>query len=1124
MTAPDIQLENLLALAETLRGAGFAVGTQQYIAAHELLIALAARGQLPGDPRQWRTLLGPIFCSSPREQVEFAAHFDAWARRLSARQDGPRNRPDEAKAESKLKAVRHSQFDRLRAMFQPHRLKAELRMRVWAFWQWFKRPKALLGTAVIVALAVASVYLSVYLNAETKRTLTGQVVNGKTGQAISGASVSLAGTTVNTDGQGNYRLEYPIRNYDGLVRRPVEKALASLAGYESKESEPVELHRPEPKTISLTPIATPSPTSSSGSTPTKPPTPSPTPVPIVPPPPVQRSFWPTFIPLVLYALWLLWRWWRRRLMLERMQTSQTPRLQQLNLAGDGIKLFDSLAFRRAVVELRRHRHVAANDIDVAATIRATIRQAGLFTPSFGRRRALPEYLLLIDQASLQDEQARLGDELATQFHAGEIGVERYYFQGDARACRQGPLSPTLTLNELAARYPDHRLLVFGDGRGFFDTYTGEAHRWTEQFTQWPERAVITPIEPGSASMPQWGFREAFLQEHGFLLMPANANGFEVLAAWLSSGLVQEPRGTAAHPFPEMLVERPKRWMERRVPRAEEAETLIAQLRRYLGEDAWFWLRACAVYPQVNWELTLYLGVRLLGQTAQRQEAWTNDLLRLVRLPWLRYGTLPDWLRAELIAQFTPEQETQVRGIIQELLRHVLTKPGEAIPLELATPQEKSSRSLQQWLARLKQWWRRRALFRMLQAQPKDGSLRDFVFLSFLAGRRLKPLTVQAPKFWERILFAGGRRALGLQPATLGVMAVLAAAGLFWWFWLKPTIETRPPETGNPPPITRPTVPPNVSLTPTPVPSVTPRVTPTPTVTQTPTPTPTSGTLAGDTPTQSPPPSPSTDLPPDFGAKGEWPVTPIAGGYRVEMGKGVTMELVVVPSGAFMMGSPEKEAERSDNEGPQHRVQITGFNMGKFEVTQEQWLAVMGGKNPSNFQGTNLPVEQVSWNDAKEFCKRLTDKTGVLFRLPTEAEWEYAARAGTTTPFSFGSSLSSEQANFDGNYPYGSAPKGVFRKKTTPVGNFARNAFGLFDMHGNVLEWCEDVWHENYEKAPSDGSAWLSGGDSTFRVLRGGSWDLIGIICRSADRNYYAPGNRNDNVGFRVVVSARTSVP
>lgn len=236
--------------------------------------------------------------------------------------------------------------------------------------------------------------------------------------------------------------------------------------------------------------------------------------------------------------------------------------------------------------------------------------------------------------------------------------------------------------------------------------------------------------------------------------------------------------------------------------------------------------------------------------------------------------------------------------------------------------------------------------------------------------------------------------------------------------------------------------------------------------------------------------------------------------------GVQLEMVLIPAGTFTMGSPDAEAERGSDEGPQHRVSVGQFYMGKYEVTQAQWRAVMG-TNPSRFKGDNLPVENVSWNEAVEFCRKLTQMSGREYRLPTEAEWEYAARAGTTTPFAFGSSLSSEQANFDGNYPYGGAAKGVYRQQTTAVGSFQPNGFGLYDMHGNVWEWCQDWYHENYNGAPSDGSAWESGGEQQYRVLRGGSWNDVGYFCRSAIRYGLAPGVHSGYFGFRVVVSART---
>ncbi|MGK7904104.1 MAG: formylglycine-generating enzyme family protein, partial [Hormoscilla sp.] len=173
-------------------------------------------------------------------------------------------------------------------------------------------------------------------------------------------------------------------------------------------------------------------------------------------------------------------------------------------------------------------------------------------------------------------------------------------------------------------------------------------------------------------------------------------------------------------------------------------------------------------------------------------------------------------------------------------------------------------------------------------------------------------------------------------------------------------------------------------------------------------------------------------------------------------------------------------------------------------------------DPSYFKGANRPVEEVSWHDGVEFCARLSRETGRHYRLPSEAEWEYACRAGTTTPFHFGETITPDLANYDGNYTYGSGSKGVYREKTIDVGSFPPNAFNLYDMHGNVWEWCADPLHENYEGAPGDGSVWESGGDDSRRMLRGGSWYNYPRNCRSADRDCNAPGGRDNYGGLRVV--------
>jgi formylglycine-generating enzyme required for sulfatase activity len=236
-------------------------------------------------------------------------------------------------------------------------------------------------------------------------------------------------------------------------------------------------------------------------------------------------------------------------------------------------------------------------------------------------------------------------------------------------------------------------------------------------------------------------------------------------------------------------------------------------------------------------------------------------------------------------------------------------------------------------------------------------------------------------------------------------------------------------------------------------------------------------------------------------------------YIEDLGNGATLELVAIPGGTFLMGSPETEEGSKDLERPQHRVTLSPFYMGKYPVTQAQWEAVMG-TNPSYFKGANRPVECVTWDNVQEFLRTLNAKIGKeVYRLPTEAEWEYACRAGTTTPFAYGATITPDLANYDGNYPYGSAPKGKYREETTDVGSFPPNAFGMYDMHGNVWEWCQD-WYGSYsEEAVTDPRGPESG---SYRVIRGSGWSSTAGSCRAACRRYDAPAARIYDFGFRLV--------
>jgi formylglycine-generating enzyme required for sulfatase activity len=260
------------------------------------------------------------------------------------------------------------------------------------------------------------------------------------------------------------------------------------------------------------------------------------------------------------------------------------------------------------------------------------------------------------------------------------------------------------------------------------------------------------------------------------------------------------------------------------------------------------------------------------------------------------------------------------------------------------------------------------------------------------------------------------------------------------------------------------------------------------------------------------------------------------GFADRLSPTVEFNMIAIPGGTFPMGAPKDELESLSSERSQHNVTLPEFWMGQGPVTQSQWKAVAElpqvniklDPDPSRSKKHNLPVEQVSWNEAVEFCDRLSIATGRDYRLPSEAQWEYACRAGTTTPFHFGETIDAELANYDAkdedSGKYGKGRSGEYRSKTTPVGTFPENAFGLYDIHGNVWEWCADDWYNNYEGAPTDGSVWDASNDSGSdpesdpkKVLRGGSWINDPGWCRSAYRVCLAAGTRNSHYGFRVVV-------
>jgi len=247
----------------------------------------------------------------------------------------------------------------------------------------------------------------------------------------------------------------------------------------------------------------------------------------------------------------------------------------------------------------------------------------------------------------------------------------------------------------------------------------------------------------------------------------------------------------------------------------------------------------------------------------------------------------------------------------------------------------------------------------------------------------------------------------------------------------------------------------------------------------------------------------------------------------DLGNFQTLSMVAIPQGKFMMGAIAKEKGSSDRERPVHRVKVEKFSIGEYPITQSQWRKVAQlpqikqelKLDPSHFKGDSRPVENISWLEAVEFCDRLSASTGRQYRLPSEAEWEYACRGNTQTPFAYGETLTGELADYASTYAYAAETGSTYRRGTTSVGAFMPNAFGLYDLHGNVREWCADPWHENYSGALSKSKVWNKGGsDRSLRTLRGGSWANKPAHCRSAHRSGYPEHLLNRAIGFRVAMN------
>ena len=432
-------------------------------------------------------------------------------------------------------------------------------------------------------------------------------------------------------------------------------------------------------------------------------------------------------------LWYLWQRYKAPPYLIRKSTSQPPDIKQFFAKNINEGIFQSLGMARVAQQLRKHTPIATDSLDLKATIKRTIKAGGWFTPVTGIAKKMPEYLVLIDRTTFKDHHSHLMDALVNQLIAQGIFIARYYFDGDPRHCYpENDELPALLLTELRDHYPTHRLLLFSDGNGFIDPMTGDMVPWIAQFSGWTQKTFFTLAQP-----EQWGYQEKLLAAANFLVMPANENGLTTLAEkinaeqWLSSTPSPKKATENFTAFPTYFNDFSQWWLERHAPARAKVTELLKQVRDFLGEAGYYWFSACAVYPEIRWHLTVYLGYQLKLLNEEREERFA----KLARLPWFRYGNMPNWLRDQLIKDLPLPQENKIRTALKTLLDEASDKPISDFPLEIATSPKSRFSALKQWLSSK---WKKQA--------PKN-SLRDYVFLTFMENR----LAVKAPKIARMLI-------------------------------------------------------------------------------------------------------------------------------------------------------------------------------------------------------------------------------------------------------------------------------------------------------------------------------------------------------------------------------------
>jgi formylglycine-generating enzyme required for sulfatase activity len=1066
--------ERLRGLDLLLRREHIRRGADTWQAVYDLLLRLDSQGRLPEDPAQWAPLLGPLLCRKPEEQRNFPRWFQEW---LEGESQPPPPAVISAPAQAQL----------ARGRWRVAGLERRWRL-------------AILGLAVLALAAAAWLYTvhptdAPHAPAPPPQTLSKPISPPQPGPTGSTQRLPLI-------------TQAPPRRQPMLFELPAAwRFWLDAIGY---------------GLVGIQPL--------------------------------------------LALLWLLRHYQRR----QRLRWQKQPGERDTAFRGLHFKLPQAQMFgeghtRAALTALRPALWRPTRRIDVDATVAASTRKAGYIQPCYRSKRREPVYLLLVRQLDRDDHRAALAEELARRCAELGIATRCYHFRDDPRWLRPwdsktGKVGASLSLAQLAVEYGDAGLLLFSEAAILFHPLSGQPRLWLDEFKPWPRRVWLHERDAGLA-------HAELLWRHQFLALPLESAQLPVLAAWLRSGGALPTQPTAQRvALPEAISDEPDAWLSPYPPYGADLAQLHWELHWYLGTRGLLLLQTLMVYPEPHWPLTQALDYLLFAELERDQpERREHRLARLGRLPWLRHAYFPDYLREDLLRRAAPEDLETLRAAWGRLFGQLNEQAGpRRLSLQMAPPKR---RSLRRWLAD----WR---------ASGQAGALNDPLFAHILLGGRLGLWDFRIPQAIARKL-PGGRRLADARPVFAALL--LAAGGVYatLWAWqhsgqdrLRQLWEQRlrqenaccpahlhgGPETRLLAQALRASLP-ELGF------QLAPEAPNSPSLCRADAASPPQNCIAYPPQAQAAAErlaeqlrqlsygasvkmqavagvqGLNLELAQSYAARSAFNdalVYPVPKSFRDKLQQGgLGPEMVVIPAGEFRMGSPKDEPKRDSDEGPQHSVKLAqSFALARYELSFAEYDAYVDSLSSGKTQAAascakrevkkpedrgwgrgQRPVINVGWEEAQCYAAWLSEQTGQAYRLPTEAEWEYAARAGTRTPFSTGDCIHTDQANYDGNYDYQDcgAKTGVYLRKTQTVGSYPPNPWGLHDMHGNVWEWTADCRHQTYQNAPPDGRAWGAedGGACDLRGVRGGSWLSIPQLLRSADRIRSWPDGASNALGFRL---------